>query len=198
MMFTTLPAEAGSTVYFRPSSQAGNGGQCRAAGPVAPAQSLSQQARLELERLENLQEYGNYVGVRRIAAKIRVANDATLTWWGFKRRCATQRSGQMPDANEVAAKPPCRSNNEAGDRDRRAVWSLASHLTATHIVFVQGRRTQGFAVLSGEVTPTYRCPELALSGRGARRWQQGFTDRRSTNCATAVGRSAAPRSAIAS
>jgi hypothetical protein len=54
--------------------------------------------------------------------------------------------------------------------------ALASHLTDTHIVFGQGRRTQGFAVLSGEATPTYRCPELALSGRGARRWQQGFNE----------------------
>jgi hypothetical protein len=40
---------------------------------------------------------------------------------GFNRRCArTQRGGQMPAADD-AANSPCRSNNEAGDLDRRAV-----------------------------------------------------------------------------
>jgi len=98
---------------------------------------------------------------RRIAAKIRVANDATPDLVG---------SSAVAPRNEAAS---CRMPRRW--RQTRLVaattrletviavrfGALASHLTDTHIVFVQGRRTQGFAVLSGEVAPTYRCPELA-------------------------------------
>jgi hypothetical protein len=65
-----------------------------------------------------------------------------------------------------------RANGIAGMAVR--FGALASHLTDTHIVFVQGRRTQGFAVLSWKVTPTHRYPELALSGRGVRRLAARF------------------------
>jgi hypothetical protein len=76
--------------------------------------------------------------------------------------------------------------------------ALASHLTDTHIVFVQGRRTQGSAVLSGEVTPTHRYPELACRDEALDAGSKVALSRRLTNRATAVGQSAAPRSTIAS
>ena len=76
--------------------------------------------------------------------------------------------------------------------------ALASHLTDTHIVFVQGRRTQGFAVLSGEVAPTYVVPNWRSRDEALDVGSKVSLSRRSTNCATAVGQSAAPRSAIAS
>jgi hypothetical protein len=91
-----------------------------------------------------------------------------------------------------------RSNEEAGDRERSAVWRRGQSLLSPHIVFVQRRRTQAAAVLSGSMTPTHRRPDLALSGRTARGWQLGFAEPTVDEPAMAFGQAAPPRWVIAS
>jgi hypothetical protein len=136
--------------------QAGNGGHCRAAGTLAPAQLLSWQrdgdhdalARATATQICSSRHPSNQLDERLdetlacrpdilIADEPTTALDVTIRaagslprsalqmtrrrLGGFNRRCArTQRGGQMPAADD-AANSPCRSNNEAGDLDRRAV-----------------------------------------------------------------------------